>query len=61
MTADRFKYDIGLKINDMSSAAGRSAIVYGFNCYFLVLFLVDYRIKSTGILTNLKARFLDLH
>ena len=29
--ADRFTYDIGLKINDMSSATGRSAIVYGFN------------------------------
>ncbi len=27
-TADRFTYDIGSKINDMSSAAGRSAIIY---------------------------------
>ncbi len=34
MTADRFRYNIGSKINDMSSATGRSAIVYGFNYYF---------------------------
>jgi hypothetical protein len=27
----------------------------------LSLFLVDCRIKSTVTLTNLKARFLDLH
>ena len=61
MIADRFKYDIGSNINDTSSATGRSAIVYGFNCYFLSLFLVDCMIKLTGTLTNLKARFLDLH
>ena len=36
MIADRFKYDIGSKTNDTSSAAGRSAIVYGFNRYFPV-------------------------
>ncbi len=36
MTADRFTYDIGSKINDMSSAAGRSAIIYGFNRGFFV-------------------------
>ncbi len=33
ITADRFQYDIGSKINDMSSA---TAIVYGFNRGFLV-------------------------
>ena len=37
MIADRSTYDIGSKINDMSSATGRSAIVYGFNCGFFVL------------------------
>ncbi len=36
ITVDRSQYDIGLKINNMSSAAGRSAIVYGFNQGFLV-------------------------
>jgi hypothetical protein len=36
MTADRLQYDIGLEINDMSSATSRSAIVYGFNRGFLV-------------------------
>ncbi len=36
MTADRFKYDIGSKINDMSLATGRSSIVYRFNHYFPV-------------------------
>ncbi len=36
ITADRFQYDIGLKINDMSSATSRSAIIYGFNYGFLV-------------------------
>ncbi len=36
MTVDRFQYDIGSKINDMSSATSRSAIVYGFNRGFLV-------------------------
>ncbi len=36
ISADRFKYDIGLEINDMSSATTRSAIIYGFNCGFLV-------------------------
>ncbi len=36
MIADRFTYDIGSKINDMSSAAGRSAIIYGFNRGFFV-------------------------
>ncbi len=36
MTADRFKYDIGSEINDMSSAIGRSAIIYGFNRGFFV-------------------------
>ncbi len=36
MTADRLKYDIGSKINDMSSATGRSAIVYRFNRYLFV-------------------------
>ena len=52
MIADRCKDDIGLKINDTSSAAGRSAIVYGLTTIFLSLFLVDCRIKSTGTLTN---------
>ncbi len=37
ITADRFTYDIGSKINDMSLAAGRSAIVYGFNHYFSII------------------------
>jgi hypothetical protein len=36
MIADRFTYDIGLEINDMSSATSRSAIVYGFNRGFFV-------------------------
>ena len=36
MTADRFKYDIGSEINDMSSAISRSAIIYRFNHGFFV-------------------------
>ena len=36
MPADRCIYDIGSKINDMSSASSRSAIVYGFNRGFFV-------------------------
>ncbi len=36
MTADRYIYDIGLKINDISSALSRSAIIYGFNHDFFV-------------------------
>jgi hypothetical protein len=36
MTADRCICDIGSKINDMSSAPSRSAIVYGFNRGFFV-------------------------
>ncbi len=36
MTADRYIYDIGLKINDISSALSRSAIVYRFNRGFFV-------------------------
>ncbi len=31
MTADRYTDDIGPKINDMSSAFSRSAIIYRFN------------------------------
>ena len=31
MTADRYIYDIGSKINDMSSAFSRLTIVYRFN------------------------------
>ena len=31
IVADRFTYDIGSKINDMSSAPSRSAIIYRFN------------------------------
>ncbi len=31
MTVDRYTDDIGSKINDMSSAFGRSAIIYRFN------------------------------
>jgi hypothetical protein len=57
IAADRFQYDIGSKINDMLSATSRSAIVYGINRGFLVFILVDCRIKSTGTLMNLKARF----
>ncbi len=34
ITADRCIYDISSKINDMSSALSRSAIVYGFNHSF---------------------------
>ncbi len=52
MTADRCIYDIGSKINDMSSA-----IVYGFNRGFFSLFFVDCRIKSTSTLAYLKASF----
>ena len=36
ITADRFTYDIGSKINDMPSAHSRSAIVYRFNHGFFV-------------------------
>ena len=36
ITADRFIYDIGSKINDMSSAPSRSAIIYRFNHEFFV-------------------------
>jgi hypothetical protein len=36
ITADRFTYDIGSKINDTSSAPSRSAIIYGFNHGFFV-------------------------
>ncbi len=35
--ADRCIYDIGSKINNMSSAPSRSSIVYGFNHGFFVL------------------------
>ena len=38
MIADRFQHDIGSKINDMSSATSRSAIVYGFNRDFSCLY-----------------------
>ena len=38
ITADRFKYDIGLKINDMSSVTSLSAIIYRFNCGFSSLY-----------------------
>ena len=34
--ADRCTDDIGSKINDMSSASSRSAIIYGFNHGFFV-------------------------
>ncbi len=57
MTADRYMDDIGPKINDMSSASSRSAIIYIFNYGFLLLFLVDYWIKSTGTLIHPKASF----
>ncbi len=57
MTADRCTYDIGLKINDMSSELSRSAIIYGFNRGFFVFVLVDCKIKSTGTLAYLKASF----
>ncbi len=57
ITTDRFQHDIGSKINDMSSATNRSAIIYRFNCCFLVFILVDCRIKLTGMLTDLKAIF----
>ena len=56
-TADRFTYDIGSKINDMSLAPGRSAIVYRFNRGFFVLLLVNCRIKSTGTLAYPNASF----
>ncbi len=36
ISTDRFKYDIGSEINDMSSAISRSAIIYGFNRGFFV-------------------------
>ncbi len=36
ITTDRYIFDIGSKINDMSSAPSRSAIVYGFNHGFSV-------------------------
>ncbi len=34
MTADQFTHDIGSRINDMSSALSRSAIIYRFNYGF---------------------------
>ncbi len=34
MTADRYMDDIGPKINDMSSASSRSAIIFRFNYGF---------------------------
>ena len=37
ITADLFIYDIGSKINDMSLALSRSAIVYRFNRAFFVV------------------------
>ena len=37
MIADQSTYDIGLEINDMSSATSRSAIVYRFNRGFSYL------------------------
>ncbi len=36
MNADRYIYDIGSEINDMSSAPSRSAIVYRINYGFFV-------------------------
>ncbi len=57
MTSDRCIYNIGSKKNDMPSASSRSAIVYGFNRGFFVLFLIDCRIKSTGTLIHPKASF----
>ena len=36
MIADRFKYDIGSEMNDMSSATSQSTIIYGFNRGFFV-------------------------
>ena len=36
ITADRFKYDIGSEINDISSATSRTAIICGFNRDFFV-------------------------
>ncbi len=35
-TADRFTYDIGSRINDMSSTPSQLAIIYGFNHGFFV-------------------------
>ena len=51
ITADQFHYDIGLKINDMSSATSRSTIVYrfnrGFSCLsFLLIALARSRTKK---------------
>ena len=40
ITTDRFKPDIGSRINDMSSATSQSAIVFGFNCVFLSFILL---------------------
>ena len=38
--ADQFTYDIGSKINDMSSAISRSVVIYGFNRGFYLSFLL---------------------
>ncbi len=49
--------NIGSMINDMSLAPRRSAIFYRFNHVFFSFILVDCRIKSTGMLINLRAIF----
>jgi hypothetical protein len=60
MTVDRCIYDIGSKINDMSSAPSRSAIIYRFNCGFFASFLVDYRSNQLAR-SYIRRRALDLH
>ncbi len=57
MTADRFTYDIGSKINDMSSHLADRLSFIDLTTVSLLLFLVDYRIKSTGTLAHPKASF----
>ena len=57
MVADRCIYDIGSKINDMSSALADRLSFLDLTAISLLLLLVGYMIKSTGTLMNLKARF----
>jgi hypothetical protein len=62
MTVDRLKYDISSKINDTSSATGRSAIVYRFNRYFSVFISCWLQDQINWHAHEPKGKiFLDLH
>ncbi len=59
--ADRFKYDIGSKINDMSTATSRSAIVYRFNRGFSCLYFCWLQDQINWHAHEPKGEILDLH